>query len=258
MIESSIRNIGIAAGTSLGSGLMRILGMGSTAGQVMMQTASGFVSKVATTTILIGFMLYYVLPFMPFLYFFFALGGWVKSVFEAMVAMPIWALAHIRIDGEGLPGPGASNGYFLLLEIFVRPILILLGLVSSIIIFGAMVTVLNEIFDLMVTNTGGSARVNPDPNDITFYRGPIDELFFTIMYVAITYMMGLSCFKMIDGVPNNILRWMGVSVATFKETSGDQVSQISSTIYQKGNMTVGQISGFTQNNAGRVAAMLPT
>ena len=54
---------------------------------------------------------------MPFIYFFFALAGWIKSIFEAVVAMPLRALAHLRIDGEGLPGPGATNGYFLLLEI---------------------------------------------------------------------------------------------------------------------------------------------
>lgn len=256
LIEASIRNLGVAAGGTLGAGLMNILGMGSTAGAVAMQTATSFLGTVATTTILIGFMLYYVLPFMPFLYFFFALGSWVKSIFEAMVAMPIWALAHIRIDGEGLPGPGASNGYFLLLEIFIRPVLILIGLLSSIIIFAAMITVLNQIFDLIVNNIGGSTRDTPDPTQIQFYRGPVDELFFSIMYVAVTYMMGLSCFKLIDEVPNNILRWMGVSVSTFKENAGDQVSQISSSIYQKGNMTVGQLSGFTQNNAGRVAAMV--
>ncbi|MFP4313745.1 MAG: DotA/TraY family protein [Alphaproteobacteria bacterium] len=255
LIEAAVRNLGVSVGGTLGGGLMDILGMGSTAGAVAMKTASSFAGTVAMTIIMIGVMLYYVLPFMPFIYFFFALGGWVKSIFEAMVAMPIWALAHIRIDGDGMPGPGASNGYFLLLEIFVRPILILAGFIGSILIFTAMVKVLNEIFDIMVSNVSGSARDNPDPTKIAFYRGPIDELFFSVMYAAIVYMMALSSFKLIDSIPNNILRWMGVSVSTFQETAGDQVSQMTGSIYQKGNMTVGQISGFTQNNAGMVAAM---
>lgn len=256
LIEAAIRNLGVAAGGTLGVGLMNIMGAGNTAGAVAIQTASSFAGTVATTIILIGFMLYYVLPFMPFIYFFFALGGWVKSIFEAMVAMPIWALAHIRIDGDGMPGPGASNGYFLLLEIFIRPILILVGLIASIVIFGAMVQILNQIFDLMVNNISGATRENPDATQIAFYRGPIDELFYSIMYAAIVYMMGLSCFKLIDQVPSNILRWMGVSVSTFQDQAGDQVSQVTSSIYQKGNMTIGQLSGFTENNAGRVAAMI--
>ena len=64
-------------------------------------------------------MLFYIIPFMPFIYFFFAVGTWVKAIFEAMVGVPLWALAHIRIDGQGLPGDAAMNGYYLLLEIFV-------------------------------------------------------------------------------------------------------------------------------------------
>lgn len=256
LIEAAIRNLGVAAGGTLGGGLMQILGAGGSSGAVALQTATSFAGTVASTIIMIGVMLYYVLPFMPFIYFFFALGGWVKSIFEAMVAMPIWALAHIRIDGDGLPGPGASNGYYLLLEIFIRPVLILAGLIGSIVIFGAMVQVLNQIFDLMVSNTSGAPRETGDVAFVNFYRGPIDELFFSIMYAAIVYMTGLSCFKLIDSVPNNILRWMGVSVSTFQENADDQVGKISQSIYQKGNVTVGQISGFTQNNSGAVAAML--
>lgn len=255
MIEASITNLGVAVGSTIGGGVMNIMG-GFATGKILANTASNFLGTVVSSTILIGFMLYYVLPFMPFVYFFFALGGWVKSIFEAMVAMPIWALAHLRIDGDGLPGPGASNGYFLLLEIFIRPILILVGLIASIVIFGALVQMLNAIFDLMVENIGGVNRANPNPATIGFYRGPIDELFYSIMYAVIVYMMGLSCFKLVDQVPNNILRWMGVSVSTFQDSAGDQVGGMTQGIYQKGNMTVGQISGFTKDNAGRVAGMI--
>lgn len=255
MIESSITNLGVAVGSTIGGGVMNIMG-GFASGKILANTASSFLGTVVSSTILIGFMLYYVLPFMPFVYFFFALGGWVKSIFEAMVAMPIWALAHLRIDGDGLPGPGASNGYFLLFEILIRPILILIGLIASIVIFGALVQMLNAIFDLMVENIGGVNRANPNPATIGFYRGPIDELFYSIMYAAIVYMMGLSCFKLVDQIPNNILRWMGVSVSTFQDSAGDQVGGMTQGIYQKGNMTVGQISGFTKDNAGRVAGMI--
>ena len=50
----------------------------------------------------------------------FAVGGWVKGLFEAMVGVPLWALAHIRIDGQGLAGDAALNGYFLIFEIFIH------------------------------------------------------------------------------------------------------------------------------------------
>ena len=68
-------------------------------------------------TFAIGAILYYVLPFVPFVYFFFAVGAWIKAVFEAMVGMPLWALSFVRIDGDGLPGKSGMNGFYLLLEI---------------------------------------------------------------------------------------------------------------------------------------------
>ena len=128
-------------------------------------------------------------------------------------------------------------------------------MLASIMIFSAMVQVLNQIFDIMVNNVGGVDREDLTPANIAYYRGPIDELFYTVMYAAIVYMMGLSCFKLIDGIPNNIMRWMGVSVATFKENAGDPASQLAQTTYQRGNMMIGQVTGAFDNNAGRLAAM---
>ncbi|MFN3700592.1 MAG: DotA/TraY family protein [Alphaproteobacteria bacterium] len=255
MVEAAISNIGLAAGGSIASGILSSLQIFS-AGQIMLSTASGFLFTVSGFTILIGFMLGFILPFMPFVYYFFALGGWAKGIFEAMVAMPLWALAHLRIDGEGFAGPGASNGYFLLFEIFIRPILILTGLVSSIIIFGALVTVLNEIFNIMVTNVTGLDRSDSaDPTQIEFYRAPLDQFFFTLIYAVVVYMIGLSCFKMIDQIPNMIMRWMGTSISTFNDQRGDTAGALSGSVYQRGQMMIGQVGGAFRDNAGRLAAI---
>jgi len=112
---------------------------------------------VANMGLAIGFILYYVIPFFPFLYMMFAVSGWVKGIFEAMVGLPLFALAHMRIDGNGLPGPVAMNGYFLLFEIFLRPFLIIVGFVSSIIILTTQVQLLNSVFSLVTSNLAGNA-----------------------------------------------------------------------------------------------------
>ena len=49
-------------------------------------------------------------------------SGWwrnplLRGMTELLVGAPLWALAHLRIDGNGLPGETASNGYFLIFEI---------------------------------------------------------------------------------------------------------------------------------------------
>lgn len=232
LIEASIRNLALAVGASaLGMIPIAFVGIASGAGAKLLLS-------VASITITMGFVLFYVIPFMPFLYFFFAVGGWVKGLFEAMVGVPLWALAHLRIDGEGLPGDAALSGYFLIFEIFLRPILIIFGLLASVIIFAAMVKVLNEIFYLVVVNLAGhdeNSRVlcaqisgttsggggGGGDNAVAFFRGPIDELFFTIVYAIIVYMIGMSCFKLIDLIPNNLLRYMNASVSTYNDQQSD-------------------------------------
>ena len=224
LIEASVRNIasavaGGAAGALLSTFVDQFLGK-------MASVASSFLLTFAMVGLTAGFVLFYIVPFLPFVYFFFAVGGWVKGIFEAMMGAPLWALAHIRIDGEGLPGQAAINGYFLILEIFIRPILILFGILASISIFSALVGVLHQIFDLVTDNVAGfDYREGADSSGVIGtlenLRSGIDSFFYTVVYTIIVYLMGMSSFKLIDLIPNNILRWMGQSVGTFNDSRED-------------------------------------
>lgn len=254
LVEASFRNLGGGIAFS-GLAIIPVSGIGATAGAV-----SSVLVSIASITILLGFLLYYVLPFMPFLYFFFAVGGWIKGLFEAMVGVPLWALAFLRIDGEGLPGDPGMTGIYLIFEIFLRPILIVFGLLASVVIFAAMVKVLNEIFYLVVQNVSGhdpnstrmcgglssgsgTAGSGTGPTGIDFFRGPVDELFFTILYAIIVYMIGMSCFKLIDLVPNNILRYMGASVNTFNDKASDPADGLMMRLSVGGNVVSSKIIG---------------
>ncbi len=205
----------------------------------MIQQMTGVMATFGMIGLTIGFVLFYVLPYLPFIYFMFAVANWVKAIFEAMVGLPLWALAHLQLDGEGIIGDGASSGYWLILEILIRPILILMGFLGSISIFMAMVKVLNDMFDLVVANIGGFAAFdaveqangratpgNQDPFDLDDFRGPIDQFFYTVIYAIIVYMMALTSFKLIDSIPNQILRWAGVAAKTFGDFQHDQASEI--------------------------------
>lgn len=247
MIEASIRNFGFSFASGIGSFLVPHFG-------AALGAASSFFVTVASIGIIIGFVLFYVIPFLPFLYFFFAVGGWIKGLFEAMVGVPLWALAHLRIDGEGLPGDAAMGGYYLIFEVFLRPILIIFGLLASIAIFSAMVKVLNDIFHLVVTNLSGfnpettsscsaQATTSAPMGTIEYFRGPIDELFFTVIYAIIVYMIGMSSFKLIDLIPNNILRWMGAGVATFGDQAGEPADGLVQRVAAGGTVMSGQVQG---------------
>jgi len=254
LLEASIRNLGVAAAGNIGGGMLSgasaALGVGA-------DVASSILFMIVGVTLGAGIILYYVLPFMPFIYFFFAVGSWIKEVFEAMVGVPLWALAHLRIDGDGLPGEAARSGYFMIFEIFLRPMMILFGLIAAVSIFSAMATVLNSIFDIAVTNAGGTNFANSGTVTFTaFARGPIDQLFYTILYAVLMYIIAMSSFKMIDLIPNSIMRWLGVSINAFASQTGDSASGVMSTIQQQGLGKVDQAVGGIKEGAsgiGKVA-----
>ncbi len=238
LIESAVRNIGMAVVASGVGGFFS--GLGEQAGAQTFIAASSMFVSIGVIGLSIGFITFYILPFLPFIYFFFAVGGWVKGIFEAMVGAPLWALAHLRIDGDGIPGKMAMNGYFLIFEIFIRPILTVFGLIGGMATFSIMATILNEVFDLVVLNT---ANVNLDADESAFSRHTIDVFFFTVMYAIILYMMALASFKMITMVPNSIIRWLGQSISAFNDNAGDPAGSLTSYAAIGGNQLGSKLAG---------------
>ncbi|MEM9469834.1 MAG: DotA/TraY family protein [Pseudomonadota bacterium] len=253
LVESAIRNMGFAMFGAFGGGMTEILPQGLAPA---LQAGSGFFVSIATVGLSIGFILFYILPFLPFIYFFFAVGAWVKSIFEAMCAAPLWAIAHLRIDGEGLPGKSATNGYFLILEIFLRPILTVFGLVAGMASFVALATILNEVFDLVVVNVTGNPLSAPGAETEEWGRHIVDQFFFTIVYAVILYMMATASFKMINLVPNNILRWLGSSATAFSDNTQDPTQGLSQYTAIGTNQLGGKLmGGFTQLGQGTGAGV---
>ena len=229
IMESTIRNLAIGTSISLVAG--GVDGAYSGVGQGMQGVAGTFYTfgSIAMT---IGFLLYYIIPMLPFMYFFFGIGKWVGTIFEAIVAIPLWALAHLKIDGDGLAGPAATNGYFLILEIFLRPVLIVTGMIAAISVFTATAIVMNDLWDLVVNNlTGFNVTESQSSSaaslfEIEYYREGVDVFFFTLIYVFVVYMMAMSAFKMIDQVPNSILRWMNQSALVLADKYDDPADSL--------------------------------
>ncbi len=250
IIESAIRNLMTAMAFAAGGGLAEVMD-GQSIGAALMAFSNMFVT-MATIGLTVGFILYYVLPFMPFIYFFFAVGNWIKGIFEAMVGVPLWALAHLRIDGQGIHGDTALNGYFLIFEIFIRPILTVFGLVAAMSIFAALVRTLNGIFPLVVLNLSGfdnAPAAGGGGIGQEFKRGVVDEFFFTVIYTVIVYMMATSAFKLIDMIPNGIMRWMGAGVQSFGDQAGDAAANLTQYAAIGGATMAGQVAGAMQKGA---------
>lgn len=250
LIENAIRSMGMALGAAFGGGILSVL---APALGGALQALSGMFVGIATIGLTIGFILYYILPFLPFIYFFFAVGAWVKSIFEAMVGVPLWALAHLHIDGDGLPGKAAMPGYWLIFEIFLRPIVTVFGLIGGMACFGALTVALNNLFDLVVANSAGvanSAKTELTLDEIASIRaGTIDQFFYTVMYAILVYMMATASFKMIDTIPKAFMRWINTGISTFNDNKGDPTSDLTTYAAVGGARASSQVFGGMQSLA---------
>lgn len=264
LVDSAVRGFATSAIIGVGSSFLSLLsphlGQAGYAAASLMMTIAGL-------GLLVGFILFYIVPFMPFLYFFFAAGAWLKGLFEAVIGAPLWALGHLRIDGEGMVGEAARDGYFMVLEIFLRPLLIIFGLLASFIIFGATVKVLHEIFGQVLNSLPASSEntmacFNDMQSGYSNLRGPIDELFYTIVYAIVVYMIAMSSFKLIDGIPKSIMRWMGEEVATFGDQAADAadglIQQVSIGGAGMAERLQGGMQGVSENLKGSFGSLVNT
>lgn len=242
LVNSAIMGMAASTGSAFLGGAILAMDSKNMFGR-MAKAASSMFFAVAFLGLTVGFILFYVLPFLPFIYFYFAVASWIKAIFEAMVGVPLWALAHLRIDGEGLPGDAAQNGYFLILEIFIRPILTVAGLLAAVSIFAAQVRILHIIWDLVTANAAGFTNRSDilgqaHADDLLIKRPVVDQFFFTIVYAMVCYMLALASFKLIDKIPDNILRWAGAGVSSFGDIDQDQVESVNR-YAAMGGMTLG-------------------
>ena len=130
--------------------------------------------------------------------------------------------------------------------------MILFGLIAAVSVFASMASVLNAIFDIAVVNANGTNFANMGTVSLTeFARGPVDQLFYTVMYAVLMYIIAMSSFKMIDLIPNQILRWLGVSVNAFAGQTGDSAAGLMQNVQQQGLGKVSQaIGGIKEGTAG--------
>ena len=83
-----------------------------------------------------GLLIAYVLPMIPWVIWVAGVAGYLILVCEAVIAVPLWMLAHMAFEGQGLHG-NAIHGYELLFNVLFRPVLMILGLFLGYFIFTA-------------------------------------------------------------------------------------------------------------------------
>lgn len=177
-------------------------------------------------------------PMIPYILWVGVIIGWVILVVEAVIASPIWAVAHMAPDGDGVVGRG-GQGYMLVLSLTLRPPLMILGLACSISLMKPIGYFVNSTF------LGAFAMgVNPGPLAIT--QAIAGCVLYAVVMVGVVHRV----FTLIHLVPDRILRWiggggneLGDQAGSLEQSSAGKTLQAMHSTQQIGNLSQGALQG---------------
>jgi conjugal transfer/type IV secretion protein DotA/TraY len=165
---------------------------------------------MAAMTFSAGVLLFYVTPLMPFIRLVFGICSWLLNILEAVVAIPLLAIAHLSTGGGGISGDMARTGYMMIFSIFLRPALMIVGMVAALMMFIVAIGILNDAYKAAVTGFMGADAA----------KGGLSIIMYTIMYVAIAYGLCNMTFKLVEEIPNRAMTWINQAAA--REVTQDE------------------------------------
>lgn len=149
----------------------------------------------------IGMMLAYYLPAIPLIYWIMGCVTWIISVFEALIAAPIWAFGHLlpgRNGGHGVIGATSVNGYYIVTSLFLRPMLMVVALVTTAMLMKVVGLLVEYIFIRYTLEGMLADRVH----------GPLTVLAVLAILVLILIGAAHQIYGLITVLPDMVLRWV--------------------------------------------------
>lgn len=189
-------------------------------------------TAVAGTIFALGVVLGVYIPLLPFVLFLFGAVAWLMSTVEAMVAAPLVALGMTHPEGHDLLGK-SEQALILLLGVFIRPIVMLFGLLMAIVVSQILIKLFHLGF-LTVTVTILGEAISNNSDALTELGVVVSGILLVYVYILISVIE--QSFSLIYVIPEKILRWIGGP----QEQSG--IGQLAE-----------QVKGETQQAAGQAA-----
>lgn len=147
------------------------------------QFVAPMINMIAGLLITAGVVLGQWIPLIPYITFFFAIAGWLLLVASAFISASIWGFMHASPHGLGKAKPG----YIFMLDLGLRPLLLVCGLITGYIVYIQMNGVLNEtLFKTIALST---------------FTSVWDAIGDVVIYVVIQVGLASLCFSFIWKIP---------------------------------------------------------
>lgn len=200
----------------------------------------------------IGVITAYYIPFLPYMIFTFGSIAWLIAVIEAMVAAPIMALGITHPEGHEAFGKG-EQGIMILMNIFLRPSMMIIGFIAGIALSYVGVWILNAGFDnaiafmrgdlIPIEQQGKEASALGTlmgvgaPGGYTNWAGLFGYIFGIIAYVSMYMVIVQKSFSLIAVLPDQVLRWIGGQAERQGQEAGQWAEESKGKIEQGGQET---------------------
>ena len=202
LLNAALAAVAALMGAATGSGLLEsipFIGKGLDVFESAWQVSDALVSTLLGLLVIAGAILAYVLPALPFIRFLFGILGWILNVAIAVLAVTVFAAAHVtREDGNRLTVQATRQGWLFLPALVLRPALMLLGLIFGYFVFLAAIGLFNQVWLPQMRDAGASGGL-----------GPVGFLAMLALYVIVAYGLMNAAFKLIDLLPGAVLDWIG-------------------------------------------------
>ena len=144
-----------------------------------------------------GALLGIYLPLIPFIIFLTASLGWLISAIEAMVAAPLVAIGLAWPEAQSEVLGRAEPAVMLILNLFLRPGLMIIGLMMGLLLVMVGMQLANFGYTAMLYIGGMGA-------DLAFGSFPL-----TLAYIGLVMAVVTKCFNLIHQIPDKVLYWIG-------------------------------------------------
>ncbi len=144
------------------------------------------------------------IPLIPFIVFTTGAIAWLLAVVETMVAGPLVALGILSPTAQGHELLGkAEHAIMLIFNVFLRPCLMIFGLVASMYLLRVVLSMVNEAFWSSVIQGVIGA------NSTTKAAGPLSFALFLMAYVSFLVVVVNKAFSAIHVIPSQVMAWIG-------------------------------------------------
>jgi len=238
----------VSASTSFTAALAGVVPAVNPIGFAVVSVAAmltGLINGLGAILYINGVMMAYYLPVIPAIIFAFGVLGWLLGVFESILAAPIVAL--------GIASPSANSELFgkaepavmLLLNIFLRPTLMLFGFIGGIILSAVGFWIFSTVFNLSSIIFGF----------LSHYQINIDWIMKLMVFLCAIFSIYCGCvvfifqksFSLIHVLPDKIMRWLSGGM---QSQFGSEFSGIEGEAKQLGERGAQASHGSYQGGAG--------